>query len=224
MTTSVLCFGTYLKHDGNNILTQQQARNWTEIATKCNTTKGAAAKRYSRLKQAFDKGVPPPGITSSSDKTTTKTTKATASVDENIETATPPTPKRKRNPPKKKAAAAEEHNVKPEPEDSNAGSDVGEETKPKRAKANTAAKLKNTKGKAGGKNKNKNLNPPTPTTEATTWIKGEHEEDAFYDAPEGANGLPQDDRENTVDRKSPFLLCFSASLQQFSCVWRSLTP
>ncbi|KAF2873424.1 hypothetical protein BDV95DRAFT_343450 [Massariosphaeria phaeospora] len=39
---------------------KDKALDWTAIASKCNTTPGAASKRYSRMKQAFEKGDPTP--------------------------------------------------------------------------------------------------------------------------------------------------------------------
>ncbi|KAF2645281.1 hypothetical protein P280DRAFT_475841 [Massarina eburnea CBS 473.64] len=35
--------------------------DWKDIAAKCNTTPGAAAKRYSRMKKAFEEGKDAPG-------------------------------------------------------------------------------------------------------------------------------------------------------------------
>jgi hypothetical protein len=42
------------------LLTHLQTMNWDDIAKKCNTTPGAASKRYSRMKQAFDSGAAAP--------------------------------------------------------------------------------------------------------------------------------------------------------------------
>ena len=189
--------------------------NWLEIAKKCNTTPGAASKRYSRMKQAFEKGVPPPGTTTSAPNTPAKKIKASATSGEkvNASPAPTPTPKRKRSSPKKKAAASEEQDVKPEPEDDNTGfSD--EESKPKRKKA-VAGKTK-PKGKANGKIKTESsleqeYNSPTPTTEATTLIKGEDNDDTFYKANEDGNDLSQDEGEKTADRKYICLPCACVS-------------
>jgi hypothetical protein len=49
--------------EGNRLtrlLTHLQTMNWDDIAKKCNTTPGAASKRYSRMKQAFDSGAAAP--------------------------------------------------------------------------------------------------------------------------------------------------------------------
>jgi hypothetical protein len=42
-------------------LTIEQIMNWNDIAEQCGTTSGAASKRYSRMKQAFEAGNAPPG-------------------------------------------------------------------------------------------------------------------------------------------------------------------
>ncbi|KAL5115659.1 hypothetical protein ACEQ8H_006458 [Pleosporales sp. CAS-2024a] len=44
---------------------RDKSLNWNEIAAHCNTTAGAAAKRYSRMKQAFENGDAPPGLDTS---------------------------------------------------------------------------------------------------------------------------------------------------------------
>ncbi|KAF1993008.1 hypothetical protein P154DRAFT_107178 [Amniculicola lignicola CBS 123094] len=43
--------------------TREKAPDWHDIAQKCNTTAGAASKRYSRMKQAFENGAPVPTLT-----------------------------------------------------------------------------------------------------------------------------------------------------------------
>ncbi|KAF2855764.1 hypothetical protein T440DRAFT_535948 [Plenodomus tracheiphilus IPT5] len=98
--------------------------NWADIATKCNTTQGAASKRYSRMKQAFEQNAPPPtSVPRSPVKNTPTKAKTAPSTPKNKKTApaeedddneaiavTPtPTPKRKRaTPAKKKTAVIEE--------------------------------------------------------------------------------------------------------------------
>lgn len=198
--------------------------NWDEIATKCNTTSGAASKRYSRMKQAFEEGVAPPGVspkvtpskTKPTPKSTPKKIAATSPDDANGDgeeeyagATSTPTSKRKRASSKKKPqATAEEQKFKPNPEDDEDGlSD--EEMERKRVKA--------IKCKATPKPKPKPeaiVNPSavktqgarTPTTEATTLVKSENDDDdAFHDAQEEQ----QDDQEHgyvddaTAARKSP---------------------
>ncbi|KAH7394935.1 hypothetical protein DE146DRAFT_615947 [Phaeosphaeria sp. MPI-PUGE-AT-0046c] len=82
---------------------RDKAPNWNEIAEKCGTTSGAASKRYSRMKQAFEAGGDPAasGSASSGAKTPAKATpkrlKGAAADSEGT-----PTPKRKRANAKKK--------------------------------------------------------------------------------------------------------------------------
>lgn len=44
-------------------IVQPQAFDWNDIAAKCNTTAGAASKRYSRMKLAFENGAAAPPAT-----------------------------------------------------------------------------------------------------------------------------------------------------------------
>lgn len=121
--------------------------NWGEIADKCGTTAGAAAKRYSRMKQAFESGetAPESNPGSPAPKTPSKSTprKKTAAADGEAT----PTPKRKRPTPKKKTSNAEpeddEENVKIQPEDGAEQEDEeGTVQTPKKPKPTPKAKAK----------------------------------------------------------------------------------
>lgn len=87
--------------------------NWNEIAEQCNTSAGAASKRYSRMKQAFEAGGGSPGSDPNSptpktpSKATPKKAKATP-----IDGEATPTLKRKRAAPNKEAICEEEMDVK----------------------------------------------------------------------------------------------------------------
>lgn len=145
-----------------HVLTVKQGMNWAEIAEQCGTTAGAASKRYSRMKQAFEAGdaAPDSGNCSPAPKTPSKTTPRKKTAAANGEGT--PTPNRKRASPKKKAvneAAGEEDDdedikVKPEP-DGDAAEESEEETKktPKKARVTKAKAAPKTKadGKAGGR-------------------------------------------------------------------------
>jgi hypothetical protein len=98
-------------------LTAEQTMNWNDIAEQCNTTAGAASKRYSRMKQAFETGGGPPGSNPASPtpKTPSKATPGKAKATTTDGEATP-TPKRKRATPKRKAVSEEEMEAKPEVE------------------------------------------------------------------------------------------------------------
>lgn len=107
--------------------------DWASIAKTCSTTKGAASKRYSRLKLAFERGDGPPGSPAkdgtpkpkATPKSTPKSTpkKATpkstgwtpinASPEHAEDDAPPGSSKRKRTAPKKKGG---EQAIKTEPE------------------------------------------------------------------------------------------------------------
>jgi hypothetical protein len=116
--------------------------DWKEIAEQCNTTAGAASKRYSRMKQAFETGGGPPGSNTASPapKTPSKATprKAKATTPEGEAT---PTPKRKRATPKKPAVREEDMEAKPDIENDD-HEDVGRPKKAKvvRPKANSKPK------------------------------------------------------------------------------------
>ncbi|RYO28704.1 hypothetical protein AA0111_g6709 [Alternaria arborescens] len=119
--------------------TRAQPPNWNDIAAKANTTAGAASKRYSRMKKAFEENGTAPCPSSLAKDTPRSTVKksrktATSSGDDVDVTQTTPTPKRKRASQKKKIASTKDeakYSSDPENED-----DQEEllESKPKRAK------------------------------------------------------------------------------------------
>ncbi|CAO2654916.1 Nn.00g116490.m01.CDS01 [Neocucurbitaria sp. VM-36] len=191
--------------------TRDKAMNWTDIAAKCNTTAGAASKRYSRMKQAFEQDATLPGSSPAKPKTTPTPTpkkpKATASAGDDVNAT--PTPKRKRASPKKKTLATDEQKFKLEPEDGNDFSE--EDKKPKRTKATKAKATpkpkQNAKAEAAAAAMLRDYDPPTPTTEATTFIKGEYDaeaeveaDDTFFDAPEHINDLLDPEGEHHTSR------------------------
>ncbi|KAJ4301651.1 hypothetical protein N0V90_003744 [Kalmusia sp. IMI 367209] len=105
--------------------TSDKIPDWKDIAQKCGTTPGAASKRFSRMKQAFDKGDP-------------ATPKGTAYDALDTAPATP-TPKRKRAP-----AVTKKHMPKAEDTYKPAASNVEDEDvheRPKRARKAPAKQL-----------------------------------------------------------------------------------
>jgi len=152
-------------------LTNKQMLDWNEIAQQCGTTAGAASKRYSRMKQAFEAGDAPPGsapgtpASKASAKATPKKSKAPNTIGDLT-----PTPKRKRATPKKKAV--EEDEEEDTDIESKLQDDEDEEMQtPKKAKV------------ASRKHTRKEASVSVPASEATTFIKGEVE-DAFKDEVE----------------------------------------
>ncbi|KAJ4368326.1 hypothetical protein N0V83_006682 [Neocucurbitaria cava] len=217
--------------------TRDKALNWPDIAAKCNTTAGAASKRYSRMKQAFDQGVAAPGSSptkntptkpkatprSTPKKTPTKAFTASGyddgEDDDDDDVEATPAPKRKRASPKKKTPALDEQEFKefklePEGEDDDEDAVSSEADKKVNKRAKVGGKAKATPkgtGKRGGNAKTTDVaaaaiqqdyDIPTPTTEATTLIKPEHEDshmggdvdadavadDTFFDAHEAPLG------------------------------------
>ncbi|KAH7068865.1 hypothetical protein BKA63DRAFT_569736 [Paraphoma chrysanthemicola] len=181
-----------LKHS-----TRDKTMNWQEIADACNTTSGAASKRYSRMKQAFEAGETAPGSQSGTPAPNTPKTPKTSksgkkkpvwTQDDNDKStnATPtPTPKRKRAAPKNSAAAEDTVNIKNEPEDENIDMEEQSPKKSKVAKSKKAADI------------------PVPTTEATAIVKGEVEvddADTFVDAKEWVKELTGDDEDSMSER------------------------
>lgn len=202
--------------------------DWADIASKCNTTTGAASKRFSRMKQAFEADAAPPGASSPSSpvkntpnkaKATPKRMKATTDNDNDISTTPVPRLRKRASPTKKTPTAVEEQKFKADPDDD--GSD--EEQAPKRAKTAKVKVTPKPKPKANGAaNKNKEADLLTPTTEATTFIKGEddsegdeHEHGTSYDAQEPVEDLGEADGKLGADaRKSlsrPFFPLSSSS-------------
>ncbi|KAF2248662.1 hypothetical protein BU26DRAFT_377441, partial [Trematosphaeria pertusa] len=150
--------------------TRDKTPDWHSIAKACGTTPGAASKRYSRMKQAFEKG----------DATPSSTTPTKSKATTNGDTTPTTTTKRKRVSATKKASK-DVGKYKPGDEEPDDDEDFTP-SKPKRARAGTA------------KATSTSFNP----TEATTFIKSdpgmnpnrsvEDEEKAdehFYDAVEG---------------------------------------
>jgi hypothetical protein len=78
--------------DNNKQLTHIQAMDWAAIAEVCGTTKGAASKRYSRLKLAFERGDGPPA-SSVNDGTPKSTPKKTTPRKATTKTTPEATPK-----------------------------------------------------------------------------------------------------------------------------------
>jgi hypothetical protein len=155
-----------------HVLTITQAMDWNVIADQCGTTAGAASKRYSRMKQAFESGADAPGSNAGSPAPTTpsKATprKKTAAADGQAM----PTPKRKRATPKKKTVSEE-----PEDED--------EEIKIK-PEQNEVKKTPKKKVKVAPK--------PKPMTQFIMLpppnLNGEDEDDDVIDSVEGEDGAP----------------------------------
>jgi hypothetical protein len=157
---------------------QSQPPNWIDIAAKCNTTHGAASKRYSRMKKAFEEGVATP--TSSPVKTTPSEKK------NNILAATSDTPTKRKRRPAKKASSDAVDEAKFEPEVDAEDGEVLDEVhvKPKRARLAKPKPKTKAKGKA---------TIPEPMSESEI-----EDEDTFFDAVEEKDG--KDERRSS----SPF--------------------
>ncbi|EAT78698.1 hypothetical protein HBI56_170940 [Parastagonospora nodorum] len=148
--------------------TRDKVLNWSEIAQQCGTTVGAASKRYSRMKQAFDAGDAPPGSAQGTPapKTSARATPKKCKVPNTTSDLTP-TPKRKRATPKKKAV--EEDDEEHTDIESQLEHDEDEEMQtPKRAKVTSKMRTK------------KEASMSVSNSEAKTFIKGDVE-DAFKD-------------------------------------------
>jgi hypothetical protein len=153
--------------------------DWAEIAAKCGTTSGAASKRYSRMKQAFDRGDEKPATPAKGKNTST---------DANGTTTTPGSgQKRKRAAatPKKQPAIGAQDRFRPEDKDPEDDDELIDR-KPKRvSKPRATAKSKTKKEDVVVKEKqhDSSLNP----TEATTFIKADPDADGMaeplYSAP-----------------------------------------
>jgi len=106
--------------------------DWADIAKKCGTTPGAASKRYSRMKQAFDRGDAAPATPSKSKNASNGTTSSA--------NGTTSTPKRKRATAttSKKKAVGDEEKFQPDTEED--AEDEYAEKKPKRTKSVNASK------------------------------------------------------------------------------------
>jgi hypothetical protein len=156
--------------------------NWNEIAEQCNTTAGAASKRYSRMKQAFEAGGGPPGSNPASPapKTLSKTTRRKAKATTTDGEATP-IPKRKRATLKKKAVGEEEMEAKSDveyDEEDMGGTKKAKVVRPKatpKPKADSNVLVK------------KEAILPEPTNGIENEIEAEVED--FVDAQEWANSV-----------------------------------
>ena len=170
---------------------------WDEIAEQCGTTAGAASKRYSRMKQAFEAGgdAPRSNPGSPAPKTPSKATPRKKKSEDGG--AATPTPKRKRASPKKKEVA-----VKPEPEEDAAEASEDEEEQkqtPKKAKATP-------KPKAAAVKKE---DIRVLTMQGTPVIKNEEVEDDVMDSVEdkhisaehGVNDLAEADGDEDQDNR-----------------------
>ena len=173
-----------------NILTAMQPQNWAEIAKKCNTTVGAASKRYSRMKKAFEENRTAPGTsprspaksTPAMPKNTPKSTPKKTAKANNETQASPAGAKRKRMT-DTTLTTTEDAELMP-------SLDADEEL--------PDVKLKRTKV---GKNKVKVTPKPKAKTTIKKEISEDDAEDAFYDAEEGiGEGIVA--AESTHERKS----------------------
>ncbi|KAF2739101.1 hypothetical protein EJ04DRAFT_583543 [Polyplosphaeria fusca] len=187
------------------------AFDWNTIAEKCNTTSGAAAKRYSRLKQAFESGeaMPPatPKVSQNGEKEKKPATprkrktgtddeaKKEESVEGEDEVADTKKedaqPKKKRARVNKKASTDEIKDVK---EESSEGAEEAADTKKKaaqskkRAPAKTKAPIDEVKI------------PKTPRGKKVAAVKeqpAKEEEDSVEDEKESV----KDEKESTKDEK-----------------------
>ncbi|KAF1955725.1 hypothetical protein CC80DRAFT_78135 [Byssothecium circinans] len=185
-----------LKHNPRD-----KAPDWKDIAEQCNTTSGAASKRYSRMKQAFEKGTP----------------------------ATPTsTPKRKRgetSSAKKKTPKAEEEKDVLDAD----GDDECEDTPSKKPKtSNTKPKaMPKPKGKGKKETAVKQEATPEPSTSplpqfhaihnlkpepGATAAYGAGETEQFYDAAEYASEAMSEGEEAVVE-ESEFHTCHGCECQ-----------
>jgi hypothetical protein len=166
-------------------LTIEQIMNWNDIAEQCGTTSGAASKRYSRMKQAFEAGNAPPGSNPASPAPKTSS-KATPKKKKTLTPAgeSTPTPKRKRATPKKKTVEEEKDEdeklgFKSKFEDSR-NEDMHPSKKAKVAKPRATPDSKVTV--------KKETSMSVPTSNAIIFTKGEVE-DNIEDTIEGRDGF-----------------------------------
>jgi hypothetical protein len=172
-----------------HVLIIAQAMDWKVIADQCGTTAGAASKRYSRMKQAFESGADAPSSNAGSPAPTTpsKATpgKKTAAADGQAT----PTPKRKRGSPKEKAVGEEEPQdddeeikIKPEHDDTEQSEDEDvKKTPKKKAKATPKPKAN---GKAAAPMTQFIMLPPPDVD------RDGDEEDDVMDSVEDEDGAP----------------------------------
>lgn len=163
-------------------LMPMQALDWNAIAEKCGTTPGAASKRYSRMKQAFESGAEPPASGGAASpggaKTPAKATPKKAKAAAATEGEGTPTPKRKRAPAKKKG-----DEVKQEDD----GDDAEQAKSPKKPRV---TKKGAAKAGAGGDEQAED----TSATEETEQVKSEVKEEGegSIDVAEWVGDLVED--------------------------------
>ncbi|KAF1919730.1 hypothetical protein BDU57DRAFT_441970 [Ampelomyces quisqualis] len=143
--------------------------DWNEIAKQCGTTPGAASKRYSRMKQAFEAGdaAPENNPASPAPKTPSKTLRKKAQVNASDNEGTP-TPKRKRASPKQKTIQEDEDVIKAEEhEEDDDEEHMQTPKKPKVVRSKPASKSK-IQNEAKAEHE---LDETMSIAEATTFIK-----------------------------------------------------
>ncbi|KAH9874616.1 hypothetical protein IAQ61_003806 [Plenodomus lingam] len=167
-----------VKHDK-----REHQPNWPDIAHKCGTTPGAASKRYSRMKQAFEHNPPTPANDSPGKSTSTvnKTSRATpknnkrnlspdSGNDDEDQVPATPTPKRKRaSSSKKMTPATDDEGVEiPPTKNESEDEDAPEEELPKRKKSNsvTVKPKPKPKHKGDSNGKPKLIKCETPASDA----------------------------------------------------------
>jgi hypothetical protein len=166
--------------------------DWKDIAEKCGTTSGAASKRYSRMKQAFENGDAAPGggsnpgspvkNTPAKGKATPRKKKGAAASDDDTTSAATAIAKRKRAAPKKAESEEveddleEDTKIKVDSEAEDVDVEAAPTKKAKVAKPKAAAKPKATpKPKAAPKAKVKTeeRDIPMSTIEDSAVVKDE---------------------------------------------------
>jgi hypothetical protein len=166
-----------------------QVHDWKDIAEKCGTTSGAASKRYSRMKQAFEAGDAPPGspggspVKKTPNKATPKKKSTTTAADDEAQGT--PTPKRKRASPKKKVPVEEDDNEEIKVEADTENIEESPTKKPKVTKPKATPKPKAKAEKA---------TLPSATVEDKIVIKEEDKiEDDYVSAQEDVKDLVEAD-------------------------------
>lgn len=184
--------------------------DWAEIAKKCNTTPGAASKRYSRMKQAFENGTSAPTTSSKSQSATgdqgsskilskdtvkiPRKSKATtpgikqedysgedADISGNANIFSETSSKRKRTTAKKSKVEDEDNEKsKPDEDDLDSESEYGAKNQAKRAKGSGGP----VKPRATPKPKTKTMSAPKVALKATATVDPEPKE-TFLDDSDG---------------------------------------
>ncbi|KZM25880.1 hypothetical protein ST47_g2942 [Ascochyta rabiei] len=178
---------------------RDKAFDWDGIADKCNSTKAACSKRYSRLKIAFDKGDAPPPTPTKASKSAPTTPKQTPrksklkTEDDSEDTPTTPVSKRKRTPAKKPTASLADK-FKPETDED----EEEERAKPKRAKSTPEVKRKPKNAFRASDNKGIEETQPVVKGEPVDDSNNDDDDHVFFDAREQASAFTDTDAE--VDR------------------------